>query len=276
MYKNKSMNIISKVSKVSVICAVLCFTAFGAYGQLLKDDFSDKNWQGRWKIFDDGTNGKPSKWGIGAEIGAPDGSFGNSINVLQGGGPSKKDGQAGSYALTLKAGSESWTDYRLSCDMYHMDNDYAGLFIRYIDELNYFRVWSKQEEVAHGGCTSYGMDKVVKGEWKVYFGVDNGPAGDGIDGPCVPKEIPNIPQKTWFNVTVEVIGDTVTMILNKKKVDSLKDPDLRSGGALGKGKVALYNSTNPTAYDNVLVENLASVEPKAKLAASWGKLKAGY
>lgn len=272
----KMRKTIETFAKISAICIVLFLTTFGAYGQLLKDDFSDKNWQARWKIFDDGADGKPSKWGIGAEGGVPDGAFGTSANILRGGGPSKKDGQAGSYALTLKAGSGDWTDYKVSCDMYHMDNDYAGLFIRYVDELNYFRVWSKQEEVANGGCTSYGLDKVVKGEWKVYFGVDQGPAGDGIDGPCVPKALKNIGQKEWFNMTAEVVGDTVTLFINKVKIDTIKDNDLRPGGPLGKGKIALYNSTNPTAYDNVLVDNLASVEPAGKLATSWGRLKAAY
>jgi hypothetical protein len=243
--------------------------------QLLKDTFDDANWENRWEIHDDGTEGAPSQWFVGPGGGIPDGAFGTSANILRNGGPSKKDEQAGCYALTLKAGSEKWTDYRVSCDMYHMDNDYAGLFIRYVDELNYFRVWSKQEEVLAESHTSYGMEKVVKGEWTIFFGVGNGPAGDGIDGPRVPANIADIKQREWFNMTVEVVKDTLTMYLNQKKVDSVQDSDLASGGPLAKGKMALYNSTNPMAYDNVAVGSLA-VFPADKLSTTWGSLKAEY
>jgi hypothetical protein len=245
-----------------------------SHGQVFKDDFSDKNWQARWKITDDGTDGAPSKWGIGPDLGLPDGAFGTNTNVLRGGGPSKKDDQAGSYALVLHPGTEDWTNYTVASDMYHMDNDYAGFFVRYRGPLNYFRVWSKQEEAVQGGATSYGMDKVVNGNWTVFFGQGNGPAGDGIDGPAVPKAIPNIKQREWFKMTVEVSGDTVTMFLNGKRVDAVTDPDLRAGRPLSKGKFALYNSTNPMAYDNVVVESL-SVQPMGKLATTWAAVRRG-
>ncbi|HIE27744.1 TPA: DUF1080 domain-containing protein [Candidatus Poribacteria bacterium] len=260
---------------VMSILAISSLATTDVGAQLLKDTFDDPNWEKRWEIHDDGTDGAPSQWFVGPGGGIPDGAFGTPTNILRGGGPSKKDEQAGSYALTLKAGSEKWMDYSVSCDMYHMDNDYAGLFVRYVDELNYFRVWSKQEEVLEASRTSYGMDKVVEGEWTIFFGKGNGPAGDGIDGPPVPKEIPNIAQREWFNMTVEVVQDTVTMYLNKKKVDSIQDKDLAPGGPLAKGKIALYNSTNPMAYDNVEVGSLA-VFPAGKLSATWGILKAGY
>ena len=262
------------------ILTILAVATTDVRAQLLKDTFDDTNWESRWEIHDDGTDGAPSEWFIGPEGGLPDGAFGTPTNILRGGGPSKKDDQAGSYALTLKAGSESWTDYTLSCDMYHMDNDYAGLFVRYVDELNYFRVWSKQEEALEGGSTSYGMDKVVNGEWTIFFGVGNGPEGDGIDGPPLPETIPNLPQREWFNMTVEVVGDTVTMYLSGEKVDSITDNDLALGGPLAKGKFALYNSTNPMAYDNVEVSSLevssTAVFPAGKLGTTWGSLKAEY
>ena len=237
----------------------------------LADDFSDAGWEKRWEIVDDGNDGAPSQWFVG-KGGIPAGAFGTPTNILRGGGPSTKDEQAGSYALTLEPGSENWTNYTVSCDMFHMDNDYAGLFVRYVDELNYFRVWSKQEEAMEGGSTSYGMDKVIDGEWTVFFGKGNGAAGDGIDGPAIPKGIGNVAQRDWFNMAADVQGDTVTLFLKGKEVDSVKDKDLAPGGKLAKGKIALYNSTNPMAYDNVKIEGLA-VKPQGKLATPWGKIK---
>ena len=74
-------------------------------------------------------------------------------------------------------------------------------------------------------------------------------------------------------MTADVQGDTVTLFLKGKKVDAIKDADLRPGAKLGKGKIALYNSTNPMAYDNVEVKGLA-VEPAGKLATTWGQIKA--
>jgi len=267
-----------KRTRVNLFSILLIFAMIAAMSlnraaqAQFKDDFSNPDWKKRWEIHDDGADGAPSQWFIGPGGGLPDGAFGTPTNILRGGGPSKKDEQAGSYALTLAPGSENWTNYTVSCDMYHMDNDYAGLFVRYVDELNYFRVWSKQEEAVAGNATSYGMDKVVGGNWTVFFGKGNGPAGDGIDGPAIPAGIGNVKQREWFNMTVDVQGDTVTMLLKGKKVDSIKDPDLRPGGKLGKGKIALYNSTNPMAYDNLEVKGLA-VEPTGKLATLWGQIK---
>ena len=265
-----------KQTQLNLFSILLIFAMVAAIGldraqAQFKDDFSNADWQKRWEIHDDGADGAPSKWFVG-QSGIPAGAFGTPTNILRGGGPSKKDEQAGCYALMLEPGSENWTNYTVSCDMFHMDNDYAGFFVRYVDELNYFRVWSKQEEGMQGGATSYGMEKVVNGEWTVFFGKGNGPGGDGIDGPAIPKGIGNIKQREWFKMTADVQGDTVTMLLKGKKVDSVKDPSLRPGGKLGKGKIALYNSTNPMAYDNFIVEGLA-VEPEGKLATTWGQIK---
>lgn len=257
---------------------VLTFVIVAAVGLSLSaqaqfaDDFSNPDWQTRWEIHDDGNDGAPSQWFIGPQGGIPDGAFGTSTNILRGGGPSKTDEQAGCYALILEPGSEDWTNYTVSCDMFHMDNDYAGLFVRYVDELNYFRVWSKQEEALEGNATSYGMDKVVNGEWTIFFGKGNGPAGDGIDGPAIPGGIGNVKQMEWFNMAADVQGDTVTLFLKGKKVDSVTDKDLAPGGKLARGKIALYNSTNPMAYDNVKIEALA-VESQGKLATVWGRMK---
>lgn len=248
---------------------VLIIVTIDAPAQTLKDTFDDPNWEARWEIHDDGTAGGPSQWFVGPGGGIPDGAFGTANNVLSGAGPSGGDEQPGCYALTLKNGSENWTDYRLSCDMYHMDNDYAGLFVRYVDELNYFRVWSKQAEVDHGDNTTFGMDKVVKGKWTLNFKTGGpGVGGDGITGTPIPAG-KNIGQKQWFNMTVEVVGNTVTMYMEGKKMGSVTDSDLR------RGKIALYNSTNPTAYDNVVVDSMA-VSSAGKLSTSWGNLKAGY
>ena len=256
-----------------LLTVVMSMMSIGWYAQAqFEDDFSDANWEARWEIHDDGTDGAPSQWFVG-KGGIPAGAFGTPTNILRGGGPSKKDEQAGSYALTLEPDSENWTNYTLSCDMFHLDNDYAGLFVRYVDELNYLRVWSKQEEVDIGNATSYGVDKVVKGEWTLFFGAGGvGPAGDGITGAPIPDGVGNVKQNEWFNMSVEVQGDTATLFMKGKKIDSVKDRDLAPGGPLGKGKFALYNSTNPMAYDNVKIEGLA-VEPSGKSATVWGRIK---
>lgn len=239
----------------------------------LKDKFDDPNWEERWEIFDDAAEGVPTTWFVGG--GVPDGSFGTVDNAVRGAGPSGGDEQAGSYALTKKAGSDSWTDYEFSCDMYHMDNDYAGLFVRYVDEVNYIRVWTKQEEADHGNATTFSIDKVVDGEWTHFFKTGGpGVAGDGITGTPIPDG-DNIQQRKWFNVTVEVVGDTVTMYMEGEKMESVQDPDFALGGPLGKGKIALYNATNPMAYDNVTVTALA-VEPAGKLVTTWGGLRSEY
>lgn len=235
--------------------------------QLLKDTFDDPNWEDRWEIFDDATDGAPSQWFVGPDGGIPNAAFGTTTNVVNGAGPSGGDEQAGSYSLTKKAGSDSWADYEFSCDMFHMDNDYAGLFARYVDEVNYIRVWTKQEEADHGNATTFSIDKVVDGEWTHFLKIGSpGVAGDGITGTPIPAG-DNIQQRKWFNVTVEMVGDTVTMYMEGEKMESVQDPDFAPGGPLGKGKIALYNATNPMAYDNVTVTALA-VEPAGKLATT--------
>ena len=239
---------------------------------LLTDDFSDANWEARWETHDDGV-AEPSNWVMGPAGGLPDGSFGNTVNTLNGPGPGGSDEQAGSYALTLKAGAGNWTDYSASCEMFHMDNDYAGLFVRYVDELNYIRVWSKQEEADVGGETTYSIDKQIDGAWTMFHKTGGpGVGGDGISGTAVPAGVDAIQQQDWFSMTAEVVGDTVTMYLNGDLVDSVQDADFAPGGALEKGSFALYNCTNPMAYDNVEVGSL-SVEARGKVAVAWAGLK---
>lgn len=242
----------------------------------LQDSFDDPDWEARWEIHDEGAEGVPSSWFVGPEGGIPDGAFGTTSNVVRGTGPSGGDEQAGSYALTLAAGSEAWADYTFSCDMFHMDNDYAGLLVRYVDELNYFRVWSKQEEADQGNNTTYGMDKVVAGTWTHNFKTGGPGVGqDGISGTPIPAG-DNITQQSWFSMTVEAVGDTVTMYMQGEMINSVTDPDLAPGGPLAKGKIALYNATNPMAYDNVMVSVLAAVSSEGKLSTAWGSLKTGY
>jgi len=253
--------------------SVLVTTSVSA--QLLRETFDDPDWQARWEIHDDAAEGVPSAWFVGPEGGIPEGAFGTTSNAVRGAGPSGGDEQTGCYALTLKAGSEDWMNYRLSCDMYHMDNDYAGLFVRYVDELNYFRVWSKQEEVDQGNNTTYGMDIVVNGAWTLNFKTGGPGVGqDGISGTPIPAGN-NIMQMQWFNMTVEAVGDTVIMYMEGEKINSVTDPNLAPGGPLAKGKIALYNATNPTAYDNVVVDSM-SVSFAGKLTTAWGSLKSGY
>jgi hypothetical protein len=76
-------------------------------------------------------------------------------------------------------------------------------------------------------------------------------------------------------MTAEVVGDTVTMYMQGEKINSVTDAALAPGGPLRNGKIALYNATNPMAYDNVVVDSL-SVSSAGKLSATWGSLKAGY
>ena len=257
------------------VLVILFLATIDASAQLLKDTFDDPDWEARWEIHDDGTNGPPSAWFVGPDGGIPDDAFGTTTNVLNGGGPSGGDEMTGSYALTLKAGSESWADYTLSCDMYHMDNDYGGLMVRYVDELNYVRPWTKQEEVDSGNNTTFGIDICVEGEWTFHFKLGGpGVGADGISGTPIPAG-DNIMQRQWFNMTVEAVGDTVTMYLEGEKIGSITDPALAPGGKLGKGKIALFNTTNPMAYDNVELIDMA-VSAEGKLGATWGSLKAGY
>ena len=253
--------------------AILLLALAGvAHAALLADDFSDADWEARWEIHDDGA-ADPGNWVIGPAGGLPDGSFGNTVNTLNGPGAGGNDEQPGSYALTLKAGADNWTDYAASCEMFHMDNDYAGLFVRYMDELNYIRIWSKQEEADVGGATTYSIDKQIDGEWTMFHKTGGpGVGGDGISGTAVPADVDQIGQQEWFNMTVEAVGDTVTMYMNGDLVDSVQDADFAPGAALGSGSIALYNSTNPMAYDDVEVGSL-SVEAAGKVAVTWAGLK---
>ncbi|MFC1719259.1 hypothetical protein ACFL6S_36755 [Candidatus Poribacteria bacterium] len=253
---------------------ILAWVTTVAEAQLLKDTFDDPAWEERWEIHDDGTSGIPSVWSVGGGI--PEDSFGTTSQILNGIGPSGADEMTGTYALTLKAGSESWSDYIFSCDLYHAgDNDYAGLMVRYADELNYVRVWSKQAEIDSGDVTTFGMDICVSGKWTFHYKLGGpGPGGDGISGTPIPAG-DNITMMAWFNITVEAVGDTVTMYMEGEEMGSITDPALVPGGELAKGKIALFNTTNPTAYDNVLVSAQA-VSSAGKLGTTWGILKAGY
>ena len=62
---------------------------------------------------------------------------------------------------------------------------------------------------------------------------------------------------------------------SERRVDSVRHTDLAQGGPLGNGKIALYNCTNPIAYDNVEVSALA-VTAGGKLATTWGVVKTAY
>lgn len=252
--------------------AAMVALATVTHAALLSDDFSDEDWETRWEIHDDGTDGNPSNWVIGAGV-VPAGAFGNTENTLRGPGVGGNDEQAGSYALTLKAGASKWTDYSFSAEMIHLDNDYAGVFVRYVDELNYIRVWSKQVEADVGNAMTYSIDKQIDGEWTMFHKTGGpGVGGDGISGTAVPNGVDAIEQNEWFNMTVEAVGDTVTMYLNGELVDAIQDPDFAPGAVLGAGSIALYNSTNPMAYDDVEVGSL-SVEARGKATTSWARLK---
>ncbi len=265
----------SSAKVVFLISVVVLFAATTHVMALLNETFDDPNWEERWEVIDEGTSGIPSEWFMGPDGGIPDGALGTISNVLNGTGPSGMDEMTGSYALTREAGSGSWMDYILSVDMYHIDNDYAGLMVRYTDELNYVRVWTKQAEADSGNNTTFGMDICVNGEWTFHYklGVP-GPVADGISGTPVPGD--NIPQSAWFNMTVEAVGDTVTMYMEGEEMGSITDPALAPGGMVAKGKIALFNTTNPMAYDNVTVTDLGStaVSPVGKLSETWGNLKA--
>lgn len=272
----------SDLATVVLFISVLAilFTATTRINAQLKDNFDDPNWQERWEIHDDGLENVPSAWFVGplmTPIGnIPEGTLGNTTDTMGGPGPSGGDTLAGTYALTLEPGSESWSDYTVSVDMYHMDDDYGGLMLRYVDKLNYVRAWTKQQEDAVAGYNPvFGIDICVNGDWTFHFKLGGpGVGGAGIIGTPIPAG-DRITKRQWFDMTVEAVGDTVTMYMQGEEMGSITDPELAPGGKLAMGKIALFNSTNPMAYDNVVVSAWA-VSSAGKLGTTWGSLKAAY
>jgi hypothetical protein len=62
------------------------------------------------------------------------------------------------------------------------------------------------------------MDIVVNGTWTLNFKTGGpGVGGDGISGTPIPAG-ENIQQRQWFNMTVEVVGDTVTLYMQGERI----------------------------------------------------------
>jgi len=178
------------------------------------DDFDDGSMAG-WNVVDDGWISAPSNWQVAS------GELRQSSNIYG------SAGQAwpGTYAWS---GDTGWTDYDYRARLRSTDDDGIGLMARYQDWNNYYRfAWSASSDLdlTNGGTQYRVLDVNVGGTWTVL-------ASDAV--PYVTGQ--------WYDVSMEVRGDSITVAIDGVEVFSAIDPSHPDGA------VALYSCGNQDCY----------------------------
>jgi hypothetical protein len=189
---------------------------------LYSDDF-DFAAPGRWSIVTAGTNLGPAEWSIAA------GELHQSANVWGGvvnGAVLDKPGtialltlQSGLGAGGIVAGSEAWTDYRVSVRLRSTDDDAIGVVFRYADEDNWYRFSMDRER-------SYRrLVKCVGGNVSLLWG-----------------DTQRYTMASDYLVTIDAIGDSLVGSLDGVELFSVRDDSLT------QGTIGLYAWANVGAH----------------------------
>ncbi len=206
-------------------------------GTLFEDNFNDNNYN-NWRSSDVAVANQhdgPSHW-QGYLYAA------NALNP-RGYTPSSNiygdTNWEGTYSTPINIGS-NWTDYTFSANLYAMDDDGLGLIFRYADNNNYYRLrWNKQNKQNWLGNNQAGhglvLDKKVRGTWSK-----------------LAHYSPSYKPRTWYTVTVKVIGNNIKVYLKGDQFDGLYLNI--NDDSLSHGKIGFYSwGSQDVIFDDVLV-----------------------
>jgi len=204
-----------------------------------RDDFEDGNLDG-WEVF----NPIPAeKWGV--EDGECSGEWQNA------------DPGMFSVLYLMVENADSWKDYTVKFKMKFV-------------ATGHFTGMSFRENLGRSYGFVIDTAKNTAWAWKFFQGVNT-----------FPSEIPlpfTLSKDTWYELKIIVEGDNFEFYIDGKPAGEFEDNSIPSG------KVGLYVRNAHAHFDDVVITgpeipdggSWKTVEPKGKLATSWGKLKTGY
>ncbi len=163
---------------------------------------------------------------------------------------------AGEAAMHTIIGEEKWDDYVLEGKVRMDQGNWAGLLFRAQSEFEYYIYYMNVPD--------------NKSElWKHNPGA--------FDARNNLKQIPavgkvKIVNKEWFNFKVVVEGDQFQLWINDELQSEDKDNSYKTG------KIGIWAWQTKASFDDITVtgdnvKHTLAVEPRNKLAITWGKLK---
>lgn len=230
------------------------------------------------KAVPDASVNKPESWTAQAEDKLP------KFSIKDGALIDEADGCGNSTRTLLpdpKGSNKDWTNYTVSMDISWSDNDNLAVIFRYTDPKSFYAFIFSASEAGQKYWLVPGPDGTKTKECLDPAAADKaalatGPHGETIkEGTYAGGKITNI--GGWYTAKVEAFGDTINLYFGPqgkpKLLKSVKD------GKFKKGTVGIWRGSDPGGLDNVSVISPppgVAVEPKAKLATTWGSLKVAY
>lgn len=183
-----------------------------SYLTLLTDDFADGNYNG-WTLDSPGDSSGPASWSASGHY------LAQTSNIYSNGGY-----REGTQALWSSGGT--WSDYRVSLELWSTDDDRIGVLFRHQDASNFYRLdWAAQ-------TTHLRLVRVV----------------GGVASVLSDQPIAYLPNNHYF-VEIEAVGEHLTVWIDRERVIDLDAPGSASG------TVGLSSQANAGSYfDNVRVE----------------------
>jgi len=160
-------------------------------------------------------------------------------------------------AQRIIAGDPSWTDYTVETRMRIDKGNWAGVVFRAKSDFEFYVAYLNVPD--------------NKSElWKHQAGALDKRAAINSNNPAKDVKIAN---GQWFDLKVDVKGDTFTFFIDGKQQWQLKDGDYKAGavGVFSWQTLASWESVKVTGPG---ISPPTAVDPKGKLASTWAGLKA--
>ena len=155
-------------------------------------------------------------------------------------------------------GAAGWADYTVEAKVRLDDGNWAGVVFRAQSEMEYYVYYlnvpnNKTELWRHNTGGWDARDKI--GE--------------------LPGSNVTIANGEWFDMRVTVDGTSMKLWINGEDQGELAD---ETGAGYAAGQAGVWAWETAASFDDVKVsgdaiENLTPVEPQAKLATTWGRIK---
>lgn len=159
-------------------------------------------------------------------------------------------------AQRVLAGDPSWTDYTVETRMRIDEGNWAGVVFRAKSDFEFYVAYLNVPD--------------NKSElWKHQPGALDKRAAINSNNPAKDVKIVN---GQWFDLKVDVRGDTFTFSIDGKQQWQLKDADYKAGavGVFTWQTLASWDSLKVTGPG---IPGATAVDPKAKLATTWATIK---
>ncbi|MDQ1318297.1 MAG: hypothetical protein QG588_1957 [Candidatus Poribacteria bacterium] len=229
-----------------VVMLLMLIMSVSAWAGTFKDDFEDGNWNG-WQVV------AMDSW---------DTNVGDRISIAE--GILSIDSMDKPERLTILAIVGDWKDYSFSADMRIVKaesggDDAGGIIISRFDDISSYGSYYIMGCTRHGlwGAGSLIKSKSNVNAWVVFL------AG-----------VPRIGE--WYRLRIDQEGNKISFYINDELKNQSNDSLHPSGGVC----LCAYNAI--VEFDNVVITgddipdvdpSGYAVKPKAKLTATWGRIK---